>query len=114
VLAASLDGSDAAVAPVWSPEGGGMLTARFGDLGGTPLFGIDPVLVDMVGRRASGSGAEGELCVKRSWPAQPRSAEQDHQGFLSQRLERFPGPTAPDSDAGSWPTGASPRPGSSG
>jgi acetyl-CoA synthetase len=68
-----------------------MLTARFGDLGGTPLFGIDPVLVDMVGRRASGSGAEGELCVKRSWPAQPRSAEQDHQGFLSQRLERFPG-----------------------
>jgi len=91
VLAASLDGSDAAVAPVWSAEGGGMLTARFGDLGGTPLFGIDPVLVDMVGRRASGSGAEGELCVKRSWPAQPRSAEQDHQGFLSQRLERFPG-----------------------
>ena len=91
VLGASVDGSDAAVAPVWSPEGGGMLTARFGDLGGTPLFGIDPVLVDVVGRRAGGTGAEGELCVKRSWPAQPRSAEQDHQGFLSQRLERFPG-----------------------
>ena len=52
VLGASLDGSDAAVAPVWSPEGGGMLTARFGDLGGTPLFGVDPVLVDMVGRPA--------------------------------------------------------------
>jgi acetyl-CoA synthetase len=91
VLGVSLDGSDAAVAPVWSPEGGGMLTARFGDLGGTALFGVDPVLVDMLGRRASGPGAEGELCVKRSWPAQPRSAEQDHQGFLSQRLERFPG-----------------------
>ena len=91
VLGASLDGSDAAVAPVWSPEGGGMLTARFGDLGGTPLFGIDPVLVDVGGRRPGGTGAEGELCLKRSWPAQPRSAEQDHQGFLSQRLERFPG-----------------------
>jgi acetyl-CoA synthetase len=91
VLGVSLDGSDAAVAPVWSPEGGGMLTARFGDLGGTALFGVDPVLVDMLGRRASGPGAEGELCVKRSWPAQPRSAEQDHQGFLAQRLERFPG-----------------------
>lgn len=91
VLGVSLDGSDAAVAPVWSPEGGGMLTARFGDLGSAPLFGVDPVLVDMLGRRASGPGAEGELCVKRSWPAQPRSAEQDHQGFLAQRLERFPG-----------------------
>ena len=91
VLGVSLDGSDAAVAPVWSPEGGGMLTARFGDLGGTALFGVDAVLVDMLGRRASGPGAEGELCVKRSWPAQPRSAEQDHQGFLAQRLERFPG-----------------------
>lgn len=91
VLGVSLDGSDAAVAPVWSPEGGGMLTARFGDLGGTPLFGVDPVLVDMFERRAGGTGAEKELCVKRSWPAQPRSAEQDHQGFLSQRLERFPG-----------------------
>ena len=90
VLGASLDGSDAAVAPVWSPEGGGMLTARFGDLGGTPLFGIDPVLVDVVGRRAGGTGAEGELCVKRSWPAQPRSAEQDHQGFLSQPEQRLP------------------------
>jgi acetyl-CoA synthetase len=91
VLGVSLDGSDAAVAPVWSADGGGMLTARFGDLGGTALFGIDPELVDMLGRRASGTAAEGELCVKRSWPAQPRSAEQEHQGFVSQRLERFPG-----------------------
>lgn len=91
VLGASLDGSEAAVAPVWSPEGGGMLAARFGDLGGTALFGVEPVMVDMVGRRASEVGAEGELCVKRSWPAQPRSLEQDHGGYLSQRLERFPG-----------------------
>jgi acetyl-CoA synthetase len=91
VLGASLDGSDAAVSPVWNPESGGMLTARFGDLGGTPLFGVDPVLVDVLGRRASGPNAEGELCVKRSWPAQPRSLEQDHARFVSQRLERFPG-----------------------
>jgi acyl-coenzyme A synthetase/AMP-(fatty) acid ligase len=66
-----------------------MLAVRFGDLGGTPLFGIEPVLVDAIGRRAS--SAEGELCVKRSWPAQPRSLEQDHAGFVAQRLERFPG-----------------------
>ncbi|RPH69206.1 MAG: hypothetical protein EHM78_16045 [Myxococcaceae bacterium] len=90
-LGVSLDGSDAAVAPVWSAEGGGMLAARFGDLGGTPLFGVDPVLVDPAGRRASGPGAEGELCVKRSWPSQPRSLEQDHAGFVAQRLDRFPG-----------------------
>src|SRR5262249_23508659 len=91
VLGASLDGSDAAVAPVWSPESGGMLAARFGDLGGTPLFGVEPVLVDVVGRRAAGAGSEGELCVKRSWPAQPRSLEQDHGAYVTQRLERFPG-----------------------
>jgi len=91
VLGISLDGSDASVAPVWSAEGGGMLATRFGDLGGTPLFGVDPVLVDAGGRRASGTGAEGELCVKRSWPAQPRSLEQDHAGYVAQRLERFPG-----------------------
>ena len=35
VLDTSLDGSDASVAPVWSPEGGGMLAVRFGDVGGT-------------------------------------------------------------------------------
>jgi hypothetical protein len=91
VLGVSLDGSDAAVAPVWSADGGGMLAARFGDLGGTPLFGVDPVLVDPAGRRAGGPGAEGELCVKRSWPSQPRSLEQDHAGFVTQRLDRFPG-----------------------
>jgi acetyl-CoA synthetase len=91
VLGASLDGSDASVAPVWTPEGGGMLSARFGDLGGTSLFGVDPVLVDVMGRRAGGPGSEGELCVKRSWPAQPRSLEQDHAGYVAQRLERFPG-----------------------
>ena len=68
-----------------------MLSARFGDLGGTSLFGIDPVLVDVLGRRAGGSGSEGELCVKRSWPGQPRSLEQDHAGYVAQRLERFPG-----------------------
>jgi acetyl-CoA synthetase len=68
-----------------------MLAARFGDLGGTQLFGVDPVLVDPAGRRASGPGAEGELCVKRSWPSQPRSLEQDHAGFVTQRLDRFPG-----------------------
>ena len=32
-----------------------------------------------------------ELCVKRSWPAQPRSLEQDHGAYVTQRLERFPG-----------------------
>ncbi len=113
VLGASLDGSDAAVAPVWSPEGGGMLAARFGDVGGTPLFGVDPVLVDLVGRRASGTGAEGELCMKRSWPAQPRSLEQDHAGFVSQRLRALSGPL-PDRPAlpGARRTGASRRPAS--
>ena len=29
--------------------------------------------------------------MKRSWPAQPRSLEQDHAGYVAQRLERYPG-----------------------
>ena len=91
VLGVALDGCDAAVSPVWSADGGGMLAARFGDLGGTPLFGIEPVLVDSSGRRMEGSDADAELCVRRAWPSQPRTAEQDHAGFVAQRLEHFPG-----------------------
>jgi len=38
-----------------------------------------------------GSDADAELCVRRAWPSQPRTAEQDHAGFVAQRLEHFPG-----------------------
>jgi acetyl-CoA synthetase len=91
VLGVSMEGAEAAIAPLWSPDGSGMLAVRFGDLGGTPLFGVDPVLVDTAGRRIEAAGVDGELCVRRSWPAQPRSLEQDHARFVMERLERFPG-----------------------
>jgi acyl-coenzyme A synthetase/AMP-(fatty) acid ligase len=68
-----------------------MLAVRFGNLGGTPLFGVDPVLVDTDGRQLDAPSVEGELCVRRSWPAQPRSLEHDHARFVLERLERFPG-----------------------
>ncbi len=91
VLGVSVEGSEAAIAPLWSSDGSGMLAVRFGDLGGTPLFGVDPVLVDSEGRRVEVPNVEGELCVQRSWPAQPRSLEHDHARFVLERLERFPG-----------------------
>jgi acetyl-CoA synthetase len=91
VLGITVEGSEAAIAPLWSLDGSGMLAVRFGDLGGTPLFGVDPVLVDTDGRRLDAAGVDGELCVRRSWPAQPRSFEHDHARFVLERLERFPG-----------------------
>jgi acetyl-CoA synthetase len=75
---------------VWSSEGAGMLVAHWPGVGATPLFGVDPVLLDAHGVPASAE-AEGELCTRASWPAQPRTLESDHARFVDQRLRRFPG-----------------------
>jgi acetyl-CoA synthetase len=83
-------GADADVEGVWSSEGGGMLLARWPGLGATPLFGVDPVLLDARGE-AVAPLAEGELWTRGSWPAQPRTMEGDHARFVDQRLCRLPG-----------------------
>ncbi len=90
LLVASSDGAGAEVEAVWSSEGGGMLLARWPGLGSSPLFGIDPVLLDGRGEPVP-PVAEGELWTRASWPAQPRTMEGDHARFVDQRLRRAPG-----------------------
>jgi acetyl-CoA synthetase len=90
LLVSSSGSSEADVEAVWSSEGGGMLLARWPMLGSTPLFGLDPVLLD-TGAQPVSSLAEGELWMRNSWPAQPRTMEGDHARFVDQRLRRVPG-----------------------
>lgn len=90
VLVASSGSAEADVEAVWSSEGGGMLLARWPGQGATPLFGVEPVLLDAKGQPVGVSG-EGEVWTRRSWPAQPRTLEGDHARFVDQRLRRVPG-----------------------
>lgn len=92
LLVSSSDGAgaDADVDAVWSSEGGGMLLARWPGHGTTPLFGVDPVLLDAKGQPVAPL-QEGELWTRSSWPAQPRTMEGDHARFVDQRLRRLPG-----------------------
>jgi acetyl-CoA synthetase len=90
LLVSSSGGADADVDVVWSSEGGGMLVARWPDVGSTPLFGVDPILLDARGKPPSAL-EEGELWTRSSWPAQPRTMEGDHARFVDQRLRRVPG-----------------------
>ena len=90
-LRAALDegatGSRPDVEAVWSSEGAGMLVARWPSAGATPLFGVDPLLLDARGAPAL-PGAEAELCARASWPSQPRTLEADHARFVEHRLKR--------------------------
>jgi acetyl-CoA synthetase len=90
LLVSSSGGADADVEAVWSSEGGGMLVARWPGVGSTPLFGVDPVLLDARGQPVAPLD-EGELWTRSSWPAQPRTMEGDHARFVDQRLRRAPG-----------------------
>jgi acetyl-CoA synthetase len=83
-------GAQADLEAVWSSEAAGMLFARWTSAGATPLFGIDPVLLDTRGAPAQ-PGVEAELCTRASWPSQPRTLEADHARFVEQRLHRPPG-----------------------
>jgi len=90
VLDEEAAGSGADLEAVWSSEGAGMLVARWPSTGATPLFGVDPVLLDSRGAPAQ-PGVEAELCTRGSWPSQPRTLEADHARFVEQRLHRPPG-----------------------
>lgn len=89
-LVASSEGVGADMEAVWSSEGGGLLLARWPGVGSSPLFGIDPLLLDARGEPVAPL-AEGELWTRGSWPAQPRTLEGDHARFVDQRLRRVPG-----------------------
>ena len=55
-----------------------------------PFFGIEPVLLDAEGNEIHGPG-EGNLCIKRGWPAQIRSVYGDHQRCIDTYYSTYPG-----------------------
>ncbi len=56
-----------------------------------PFFGVDPVIVDDDGKILEGNGVEGNLCIKRPWPAMARTIWGDHARFRETYFGRFPG-----------------------
>ena len=55
-----------------------------------PMFGVQPVLLDEVGKEISGAGS-GVLAIKSSWPAQIRSVYGDHQRMVETYFKPYPG-----------------------
>jgi acetyl-CoA synthetase len=92
------EGRCAVVDTWWQTETGGILITPLP--GATPckpgsatlpFFGIEPVLVDDEGRRLTGNGVSGILCLARSWPGQARTIYGDHARFKETYFARFPG-----------------------
>ena len=55
-----------------------------------PMFGVQPVLLDQVGKEISGAG-EGMLAIKTSWPAQIRTVYGNHQRLLDNYFAQYAG-----------------------
>jgi acetyl-CoA synthetase len=55
-----------------------------------PFFGIVPELVDEKGNVLNGA-AEGNLCIKESWPGQMRTIYGDHERFEQTYFSTYPG-----------------------
>ncbi|MEN0652046.1 MULTISPECIES: acetate--CoA ligase [Hyphobacterium] len=81
----------------WQTEtGGALITPLPGatDLkpgsASTPMFGIQPDLVDADGKFLKGA-ASGNLVLKTSWPGQMRTVYGDHQRFIDTYFSTYPG-----------------------
>jgi len=55
-----------------------------------PFFGIQPLLVDADGNELEGP-AEGNLCIKHSWPGQMRTVYGDHERFIQTYFSTYKG-----------------------
>lgn len=55
-----------------------------------PMFGVQPVLLDEVGKEINGAGS-GVLAIKSSWPGQIRSVYGDHQRMVDTYFKPYPG-----------------------
>jgi acetyl-CoA synthetase len=56
-----------------------------------PYLGVEPVLVEDDGTVVDGSPAEGNLCIRGTWPSQLRSLYGDHDRFEKAYYGDFPG-----------------------
>ena len=83
----------------WQTETGGALitplpgaTALKPGSATTPMFGVEPALMDAEGQRLADTGPEsGNLVICRSWPGQMRTVYGDHQRFFETYFSTYPG-----------------------
>jgi acetyl-CoA synthetase len=81
----------------WQTETGGILIANFSGAmkmkpgsASRPLPGIEPLLVDAEGQELAGV-ADGNLCIRSSWPGQMRTVWGDDQRFFDTYFSTYPG-----------------------
>lgn len=82
----------------WQTETGGILiSALAGVTPSIPAFatlpmpGVEPLLVDEKGNEISGNPAEGNLCLRGSWPGMMRTTYGDHDRFRQTYFSTYPG-----------------------
>jgi len=82
----------------WQTETGGIMITPLP--GATPLkpgsatfpfFGIEPVLLDELGKEIEGNGVSGFLAIKQPWPGMARTIQNDHMRFIQTYLRPFNG-----------------------
>ena len=81
----------------WQTEtGGAMITPLPGAIdlkpgsASKPMFGVVPLLVDNEGNELHGA-AEGNLCIRQSWPGQMRTVWGDHERFFQTYFTTYRG-----------------------
>lgn len=81
----------------WQTETGGHLITPLASFdlkpgkAQAPFFGVQPILVDNEGNELTDTKAEGNLCIKDSWPSQMRTIYGDHERFEQTYFSSFPG-----------------------
>ncbi|MBX7141662.1 MAG: acetate--CoA ligase [Chitinophagales bacterium] len=82
----------------WQTETGGILITSLGGVtpakpsfATLPFPGIEPVIVDTNGVLQNDLVAEGNLCIRRSWPGQARTVYKDHDRFIKTYFTTYRG-----------------------
>jgi len=82
----------------WQTETGGILISSLAGITPTkpsyatlPLPGVEPIIVDANGNEITEPIAEGNLCIRKSWPGQARTVYKDHERFIQTYFTTYPG-----------------------
>jgi acetyl-CoA synthetase len=72
----------------WQTETGGILISSLAGItemrptyATLPLPGVEPIIMNVDGKEVTTAEAEGNLCMRRSWPGQARTVFKDHERF---------------------------------
>jgi acetyl-CoA synthetase len=82
----------------WQTETGGIMISPIAGVTKTkpsfamlPLPGIQPAVMDEIGKEIEGNNIEGRLTIKFPWPSMARTIYGDHQRFKDTYFSTFPG-----------------------